>query len=137
MRPFLTARSENLLPKGEAVHRPTRFSRAAIREQFRRIPVHTFFLAAYPIVSLLAINIGQIYARDALKSLLISLSTVSIIFRYSPSSTSGSRSQCTSGANFHSPIPNSREVIESVGLASEMHAPMLSDIYPPKRPRSL
>lgn len=54
-------------------------SRAATKELFRHIPVHTFFLAAYPIVSLLAVNIDQIYAQDALKSLLISWSTTALI----------------------------------------------------------
>jgi hypothetical protein len=46
---------------------------------FRHIPIHTFFLAAYPIVSLLAFNISQIYTQDALKSLLISTSATAII----------------------------------------------------------
>jgi len=75
----LTAHSENLLPQREASHMPVRCSRAATKELFRHIPVHTFFLAAYPIVSLLAFNIGQIYAHDALKSLLISLSITAMI----------------------------------------------------------
>jgi len=56
-----------------------RYSRGAIKELFRHIPVHTFFFAAYPIVSLLAVNIDQIYAQDALKSLLISLLTTVMI----------------------------------------------------------
>ena len=58
---------------------PVRCSRAAIKELFRHFPVHTFFLAAYPIVSLLAFNIDQIYTHDALKSLLISLSITAIV----------------------------------------------------------
>jgi hypothetical protein len=55
------------------------FSRGAIKGLFRYIPIHAFFLAAYPIVSLLAFNIDQIYAQDALKPLLISFSTTAMI----------------------------------------------------------
>ncbi|MCK5646212.1 MAG: hypothetical protein KAH97_05490 [Anaerolineales bacterium] len=58
---------------------PVRCSRGAIKELFRHIPVHTFSLAAYPIVGLLAFNIDQIYAQGALKPLLISLSITAII----------------------------------------------------------
>jgi hypothetical protein len=57
-----------------------RHNRVTAKELFRQSPIHTFFLAAHPIVSLLAFNISQIYAQDALKSLLISLSTTAIIF---------------------------------------------------------
>ena len=52
---------------------PALSDRITTKELFQRIPVHTFFLAAYPAVSLLAFNIDQIYAREALKSLLISV----------------------------------------------------------------
>ncbi len=44
-----------------------------MKDLLRNIPFHTFFLAASPIVSLLAYNIDQIYAQDALKPLIISL----------------------------------------------------------------
>jgi hypothetical protein len=54
-------------------------NRATAKELFRQIPIHTFFLAAHPIVSLLAFNISQIYVQDALKSLLISLSATAIV----------------------------------------------------------
>jgi hypothetical protein len=58
-----------------------RHNRTTAKELFRQIPIHTFFLAAHPIVSLMAFNISQIYAQDALKSLLISLSaTVIVLF---------------------------------------------------------
>lgn len=49
------------------------------KELLRHIPVHTFFLTAYPIVGLLAFNIDQIYAQGALKPLLVSLSITAII----------------------------------------------------------
>jgi len=75
----LTAHSENLLPQDEATRKPVRFRRAATKELFRNIPAHTFLLAAYPIVSLLAVNIDQIYAQDALKLLIISLCTTAMI----------------------------------------------------------
>ena len=74
----MTAHSENLSPQGEATHIPVRCSRAAIKELFRTIPLHSLFLAAYPIVGLLAFNIDQIYAQDALKSLLIAVSISAI-----------------------------------------------------------
>ena len=40
---------------------------------FRKIPFHPFLLAAYPILSLLAFNISQIYLRDVLKPIQIAL----------------------------------------------------------------
>jgi hypothetical protein len=58
-------------------HLPT--NRTEIIGLLRRIPVHTFFLTAYPIVSLLAFNIDQILARDAFKFLLISLSITAML----------------------------------------------------------
>ena len=79
MGPILTARPENLLPQAEASQTRGRRIRAAIKDLFRSFPLHTFFLAAYPILGLLAINIGQIYARDALKSLVISFSIMAMI----------------------------------------------------------
>jgi len=59
--------------------RHVRWKRVSTKELLRRIPIHTFFLAAYPIVSLLAFNIDQIYAQDALKSLLISLFIAALV----------------------------------------------------------
>jgi hypothetical protein len=79
MGPFLTAHSVNLLLQGEAIHMPVRLNRVVIKELFRRFPVHPFFLAAYPIISLLAFNIDQVFARDALKSLVICLSTTALV----------------------------------------------------------
>ncbi|MHA2428831.1 MAG: sulfatase-like hydrolase/transferase [Candidatus Hermodarchaeia archaeon] len=55
-----------------------RQSRADTKELSRNVPIHAFFLAAYPIVSLLAINIDQIYAQNAITSLLISLSLTAL-----------------------------------------------------------
>ncbi|MGE5124389.1 MAG: sulfatase-like hydrolase/transferase, partial [Acidobacteriaceae bacterium] len=55
-------------------HRPI-----SITELFRRIPAHPFFLAAYPIISLLAFNISQIYTRDAVQPLEIVLLSTAII----------------------------------------------------------
>lgn len=75
----MRANSEHLLPQDEHSNMPVRPSRVAIKELFRRIPVHAFFLAAYPIVSLLAFNIDQIYTQDALNSLLISISTTAMV----------------------------------------------------------
>ena len=54
-------------------------SRLATKELFRSIPVHAFFLAAYPIVNLLAFNIDQIYPRDALMPLIISFSITAMV----------------------------------------------------------
>jgi len=55
------------------------FNRTAIKKLFSEIPVHPFFLAAYPIVSLLAFNIKEIYMRDAFKSILIALLSTAIV----------------------------------------------------------
>ena len=55
------------------------FSRIAPKELLRQIPAHTFFITAYQIVSLLAFNIDQIYAQNALKPLLISLIAMVIV----------------------------------------------------------
>ncbi len=55
------------------------FNRNAIKKLFSQIPVHPFFLAAYPIVSLLAFNIKEIYMRDAIKSILIALLSTAIV----------------------------------------------------------
>lgn len=54
-------------------------SRVKSSEFLRSIPLHSFFLSAYPIVALLAFNIDQIYTQDALKSLLITLSTTAAL----------------------------------------------------------
>lgn len=54
-------------------------NRNAIKKLFSQIPVHPFFLAAYPIVSLLAINIKEIYMSDARKSILIALLSTAIV----------------------------------------------------------
>ncbi len=58
---------------------PIQFNRNAIKKLFSQIPVHPFFLAAYPIVSLLAFNIKEIYMRDARKSILIALLSTAIV----------------------------------------------------------
>lgn len=50
-----------------------------MRDLLRRIPAHPFFLAAHPIVSLLAFNITEIYTRDAVKSLIITLGLTAIV----------------------------------------------------------
>ncbi|HEX9090623.1 MAG TPA: hypothetical protein VF831_03995, partial [Anaerolineales bacterium] len=54
-------------------------SRITLKELFRNIPFHPFLLAAYPIVSLLAYNISQIYGRDVIKPLQIALLATAII----------------------------------------------------------
>ena len=56
-----------------------RVRRITIQEFFRKSPIHPFFLATYPIVSLLAFNISQIYTNDALKPILIALFSTAII----------------------------------------------------------
>jgi hypothetical protein len=61
------------------MHTSNRLNRAITKEWFRHFPLHSFFLAAYPIVSLLAFNIDQVYARDSLKSLIISLSITALV----------------------------------------------------------
>jgi hypothetical protein len=61
------------------MHVPIRSSHVTAKGLFRQIPFHTFFLAAYQIVGLLAFNISQIYAQDALKPLLITLSITVIV----------------------------------------------------------
>ncbi len=48
-------------------------------EWFHQFPFHPFILTIYPIISLLAFNISQIYTRDALKSILIALLSTAII----------------------------------------------------------
>lgn len=45
----------------------------------RRIPFYPLILAVYPILSLLAINVDQIYLRDALKPALIALISATIL----------------------------------------------------------
>ncbi len=55
------------------------WNRPTTKELLRHIPAHPFFLAAHPIVSLLAFNIAQIYTQDAVKSLLISLAFTAMV----------------------------------------------------------
>jgi hypothetical protein len=79
MGPFLKAYPVDLFPQGEAMQMSVRSNRFVTKELLRHIPVHSFFLAAYPIVSLLAFNIDQVFARDSLKSLIICLSTTGLV----------------------------------------------------------
>jgi hypothetical protein len=58
---------------------PAKPTRIAIVDIFRKIPVHAFFLSAYPVLALLAFNIDQIYAQDALRILGLSLLLSSIL----------------------------------------------------------
>jgi len=53
--------------------------RSKTRELFHQFPFYSIFLTVYPIISLLAINISQIYTRDAIKSILIALLSTAII----------------------------------------------------------
>lgn len=50
------------------------------KEWLNRVPLYPFLLAIYPIVGLLAVNIREIYARDALFPILIALSLAIVAF---------------------------------------------------------
>ncbi len=60
------------------MHRLVRRRQISLQELYRRIPLHAFFLAAYPIVGLLGFNIEQVYAREAAVSLMLSLSITAL-----------------------------------------------------------
>jgi len=53
--------------------------RNTLKGLFRNIPFHPFLLAAYPIVSLLAYNLSQVYGRDVIKPLQITFLSAAII----------------------------------------------------------
>jgi hypothetical protein len=54
-------------------------NRITLKGLLHQIPLHPFLLAAYPIVRLLAFNIRQIYTRDALKPILITIISTIIV----------------------------------------------------------
>lgn len=56
-----------------------KLKRISPKKWLRLLPLHTFLLAASPILSLLAFNIDQLYARDALNSLCFSMSITTLV----------------------------------------------------------
>ena len=64
---------------GEVMQMRFHLNRVTTKKFFRHAPLHSFFLAAFPITSLLAFNIDQIYTRDSLNSLIICMSITVLI----------------------------------------------------------
>ncbi len=56
-----------------------RLRKTRINTLLQNAPLHPFFLAAYPVISLLGFNIDQVYTRDATTSLLISLASTALV----------------------------------------------------------
>ncbi len=54
--------------------------RTSFKLLLQRIPFHPFLLASYPILSLLAVNIHEIYARDAIIPILVALGSTALAF---------------------------------------------------------
>ncbi len=62
------------------MYRLARRRKIDFREFYRRFPLHPFLLAAYPIVGLLGFNIEQVFAREAVVPLILSLSITTLAF---------------------------------------------------------
>jgi hypothetical protein len=54
--------------------------RNTFKQWLHQTPLHPFIIAVYPILSLLAVNVSEIYSREAVKPIVLALFLTAIIF---------------------------------------------------------